>query len=117
LLLILGCSFVWIMRRNRLHISVSLSLSHSFVHTNSSSTCTSSCFPSCLHNFTSSFTCHRCTCTGYFRTSISTSHCYPSCTKPSINPQRSLNNIWRINQCPCTSNKQDNHTNHPNFFF
>src|SRR5699024_12733634 len=75
---ILGRPFVWIMRWNRFHISVSLSISHSFVHTNSSSTCTSSCFPSCLHNFTSSFTCHSCTCTGYFRTSISTSHCLPS---------------------------------------
>src|SRR5699024_1269672 len=104
------------MRWNRFHISVSLSISHTFIHTNSSSTCTSGCFCTCLHNVTSSFTCHSCSCAGYFRTSISTSHCLPSRTQPSINSQRSLNNIRRVNQCPCPSNKQDNHTYHPNFF-
>src|SRR5699024_8620778 len=105
------------MRWNRFHISVSLSISHTFIHTNSSSTCTSGCFSPCLHNLTCSFTCHNCTFTLYFRPNITPCHYFPSSTQPSINAQRSLNNIRRVNQCPCPSNKQDNHTYHPNFFF
>src|SRR5699024_12761326 len=98
------------MRWNRFHISVSLSIPHSFKHSNSSSTCTSCCLSSSLNNFPCSFTCHGGTSTSYLRTSIRSHHGSPSSTKPGINAQRPLNDIRRINQCPFTINKQDNHT-------
>src|SRR5699024_4977833 len=117
LLLILGCTFVRILWWYRFHITVSFSISHSLVHTNSSCTSSTSCFSSSLNNFSSSFTCHGRTCTCHFRTSICSHHRLPTRPKSSINAHSSLDNIWRINQSPCTSNKQNYHANHTNFLF
>src|SRR5699024_5462638 len=105
----------WITWRNWLHIVISHTIFHSLVNTNSSSTSTSSCFTTCFNYFPSTFSNHRCTSTSHFRTSISSHHRLPSCTKSSIYSHCSLYNVWSINKCPRPSNQQDNYSNNTDF--